>query len=71
MSPDAVSDQRGDASLYAAQSRSTAQRWRRIPQLRLQAGMPAEVFVKTPERTVLAYLAKSLRVFSNRSMREP
>jgi HlyD family type I secretion membrane fusion protein len=39
--------------------------------LRLHAGMPAEVYVKTPERTVIAYLAKPLRAFSRRALREP
>jgi epimerase transport system membrane fusion protein len=37
----------------------------------LQAGMPAELFVKTPSRTLLQYLTKPLTVFSSRAMREP
>ena len=41
------------------------------PELRLQAGMPAEVFVTTAERTLLEYLAKPLDVFASRAMREP
>jgi HlyD family type I secretion membrane fusion protein len=39
--------------------------------IRLQAGMPAELFVKTPERTLLQYLAKPLTAFASRAMREP
>ncbi|WP_280153799.1 HlyD family type I secretion periplasmic adaptor subunit [Piscinibacter sp. XHJ-5] len=39
--------------------------------LRLQPGMPAELFVTTGERTLLAYLLKPLRAFSQRAMREP
>jgi len=43
---------------------------RRSPPLRLQAGMPAELFVTTGERTLVEYLAKPLRSFSQRAMRE-
>jgi HlyD family type I secretion membrane fusion protein len=39
--------------------------------LHLQAGMPAELFVTTGERTLLAYLAKPLRSFAERALREP
>ena len=41
------------------------------PQLRLQAGMPAEVFVTTPPRSLLRYLLEPLGVFGRRAMREP
>lgn len=41
------------------------------PDIRLQAGMPAEVFVTTPERTLFEYLARPLAVFASRAMREP
>ncbi len=41
------------------------------PEIRLQAGMPAELFVATPERTLFQYLAKPLTVFASRAMREP
>jgi hypothetical protein len=33
--------------------------------------MPAELYVTTPARTVVAYLAKPLRGFASRGMREP
>ena len=39
--------------------------------MRLQAGMPAELFVTTPERTLFEYLAKPLDAFASRAMREP
>jgi HlyD family type I secretion membrane fusion protein len=39
-------------------------------QLKLQAGMPAEVYVTTGERTLFEYLAKPLRSFSQRALRE-
>jgi HlyD family type I secretion membrane fusion protein len=41
------------------------------PEIRLQAGMPAEVFVKTPARTLFQYLVKPLNAFASRAMREP
>jgi HlyD family type I secretion membrane fusion protein len=43
----------------------------RYPGLRLQAGMPAELYVTTPARTLVAYLARPLEVFASRAMREP
>lgn len=39
--------------------------------VRLQAGMPAEVFVTTSARTLLDYLLRPLNAFANRAMREP
>jgi HlyD family type I secretion membrane fusion protein len=41
------------------------------PGLRLQAGMPAELFVITAPRTLFEYLAQPLGIFANRAMREP
>lgn len=39
--------------------------------LRLQAGMPVEVFVKTSERTALQYMLDPVIAFVGRSLREP
>jgi HlyD family type I secretion membrane fusion protein len=39
--------------------------------LRLQAGMPAEVFVRTGERTALDYLLAPVTAYLRRAMREP
>jgi membrane fusion protein, type I secretion system len=39
--------------------------------MRVQAGMPAEVYVSTPERSLLQYLTKPLYLFMDRAMREP
>ena len=33
--------------------------------------MPAELFVKTPERTLFQYLTKPLDAFATRALREP
>jgi len=43
----------------------------RNPSMRLQAGMPAELFVTTGDLTMFEYLAKPLRAFSQRALREP
>ena len=44
---------------------------RRRSGLRLHAGMPAELYVTTPSRTLLEYLVKPLNIFASRAMREP
>ena len=41
------------------------------PEIRLHAGMPAEVFVTTAERTLFEYLVKPLGTFASRATREP
>jgi len=41
------------------------------PDIRLQAGLPAELYVATGERTLLEYLLRPLRTFSQHAMREP
>ena len=43
----------------------------RLPSVHLLAGMPAELYVTTGERTLLEYLMKPLRSFSQRALREP
>ncbi len=39
--------------------------------LQLQAGMPAEIFVRTPERTPLQYLLEPVSGFMQKSFRVP
>jgi len=71
VSPDAQADPSGRQSWYAAQVEVDAAELARHPRLRLQAGMPAEVFVTTPSRTLLGYLLEPLGVFGRRALREP
>ena len=71
VSPDRVVSTGGGESWFVATVELEDGALERHRELRLHPGMPAEVYVKTPERTVLAYLAKSLHIFSNRAMREP
>ncbi len=42
-----------------------------LGELRMQAGMPAEVFIRTDERTALDYLLAPVTAFLRRAMREP
>jgi HlyD family type I secretion membrane fusion protein len=71
VSPDAVADAEGRNFWYAAQVEVSTEELARHPNLRLQAGMPAEVFITTPPRSVLEYLLEPLGIFAGRAMREP
>ncbi|HEY0858647.1 MAG TPA: HlyD family type I secretion periplasmic adaptor subunit [Albitalea sp.] len=71
VSPDAVTESGGKQAWYAAQVEVKAEALAAHPQLRLQAGMPAEVFVTTPPRSLLRYLLEPLGVFGRRALREP
>ena len=71
VSPDAVTDAAGKQAWYAAQVEVKQSELSNNPQLRLQAGMPAEVFVTTPPRSLLRYLIEPLGIFARRALREP
>jgi HlyD family type I secretion membrane fusion protein len=71
VSPDRMKAADGAESWFVATVEIEPAELARRPGLRLQAGMPAELYVATPARTVAAYLAKPLHAFSSRAMREP
>lgn len=71
VSPDRVANAAASESWFVATVEIDGAALARHPGLRLTPGMPAEVYVRTPERTVAAYLARPLHDFSNRAMREP
>jgi HlyD family type I secretion membrane fusion protein len=71
VSPDRITSQESGESWFVATVEVDAAALKDHPSLRLQAGMPAELFVKTPQRTLLQYLAKPLNAFATRAMREP
>jgi HlyD family type I secretion membrane fusion protein len=71
VAPDALSDNASGRSWFAAQVEVLRDDLARNPQLRLQAGMPAEVFVTTPPRSLLQYLLEPLGIFARRALREP
>lgn len=71
VSPDRVSSTDGRDSWFVATVEVDAATLQARPEVRLQAGMPAEVYVTTSERTLLEYLAKPLGIFASRALREP
>ncbi|MFL6570927.1 MAG: HlyD family type I secretion periplasmic adaptor subunit [Burkholderiales bacterium] len=70
VSPDRMTRPSGE-SWYVATVELEAEGLRRHPQLRVQAGMPAELYVTTSRRTLFEYLARPVAIFANRAMREP
>jgi HlyD family type I secretion membrane fusion protein len=70
VAPDAVAEADGRPS-YRAQVEVAAGELAHHPELRLQAGMPVEVFITTPSRSLLEYLLEPLRVSARRALREP
>ena len=71
VSPDRLSDRSSNASYYVAHVKITSEALRQAGGLALQAGMPAEVFVKTAARTPLQYLFDPITGYVRRAMREP
>lgn len=70
VSADRIANQEG-SSWYVANVEVDATVLKAHPEIRLQPGMPAELFVTTTPRSLFAYLVKPLNAFSSRAMREP
>jgi len=60
VSPDLTTDQRTGQSYYRIKVRLDADALARAPQIALKAGMPAETFVETGDRSILSFLIKPL-----------
>lgn len=60
VSPDLTTDQRTGQSYYRIKVRLDADALARAPQIALKAGMPAETFVQTGDRSILSFLLKPL-----------
>jgi HlyD family type I secretion membrane fusion protein len=71
VSPDLVTSQTKDDSWFTATVEVDATALASTPGMQLQAGMPAELYVTTPARTLFQYLAKPLTAFTSRALREP
>ncbi|HTS54204.1 MAG TPA: HlyD family type I secretion periplasmic adaptor subunit [Burkholderiales bacterium] len=71
VSPDRLTERSSNAPYYVAHVKITREALRRAGDLTLQAGMPAEVFVKTAARTPLQYLFDPVTGYIRRAMREP
>lgn len=70
VSPDLIQDQRNGRSYYTARVELNAGELAKLGALKVVPGMPVEVFIETPERTVLSYLTKPLQDQAERAMRE-
>jgi HlyD family type I secretion membrane fusion protein len=71
VSPDLVTGPETGDAWFVATVEVDATALAARPGMQLQAGMPAELFVTTPARTLLQYLAKPFTAFTARAMREP
>ncbi len=71
ISADRVTQADTGESWFVATVEVDAASLKNYPQIHLRAGMPAELFVTTPARTLFEYLLKPLSQFSSRAMREP
>ena len=60
VSPDLTTDQRTGQSYYRIKVRLDADALAKAPQIALKAGMPAETFVQTGDRSILSFLLKPL-----------
>lgn len=71
VSADRMTSPDGKTAYYVARVRVNAQSLRDAGNLQLQAGMPAEIFVKTAARTPLEYFVDPILGFLRRAAREP
>jgi HlyD family type I secretion membrane fusion protein len=70
VSPDRMSDPETGESWFAATVEVDAAALQHHPEVRLKAGMPAELFVTTSDRTLFEYLVNPITAFTNRALRE-
>lgn len=68
---DSITDQTKNIAYYVARVRVSGEALRAAGDLRLQPGMPAEVFIKTGARTPLEYMLDPALAFLRRAFREP
>ena len=71
VSADRLTDPASKVTYYLARVKLTPQALKESGDLQLQAGMPAEVFIRTPERTPMQYLLEPVSGFVQKSFREP
>jgi HlyD family type I secretion membrane fusion protein len=70
VSADRLVDKNTNAPYYAVHVRVSPEALHKAGDLKLQAGMPAEVFIQTAARNALQYLLDPILGFLQRSMRE-
>lgn len=69
ISPDLIEDQKAGVAYYAVRIVLTQSSLKQAGSLELKPGMPAEVFLRTGDRTVLSYLLKPLTDQASRAFR--
>jgi HlyD family secretion protein len=70
VSADLTQDQRTGTSYYTVRVLLKPEELARLGNAKLLAGMPVDVFIKTPGRTALSYLIKPLRDQAGRAFKE-
>ncbi|WP_313606846.1 HlyD family type I secretion periplasmic adaptor subunit [Rhizobium sp.] len=70
VSPDVVTDQRTGMNYYSVRVKPTAESLSQLKGLALYPGMPAEVFIRVADRTVISYLTKPIIDQMNHTFRE-
>ena len=70
VSPDRVTHAETGESWFAATVEVDAGALQHHPGIQLKAGMPAELFVTTSDRTLFEYLLNPITAFTNRALRE-
>jgi HlyD family secretion protein len=70
VAPDITQDQRGGASYYVVRVGIDSGELEKLKGLKFVPGMPVEVFVQTPPRSMISYLLKPLRDQAVRALRE-
>jgi len=70
VSPDRMSDAATGESWFAATVEVDVAALKHHPEIQLKAGMPAELFVTTTDRTLFEYLVSPITAFTNRALRE-
>jgi HlyD family type I secretion membrane fusion protein len=71
VSPDRITSPETNESWFVATVEVDAAALKDHAEISLKAGMPAELFVRTPERTLFESLVRPLNAFASRAMREP
>jgi len=71
VSPDRMTDPDSGDAWFVANIEVDAASLKDRPEIQLRAGMPAELFVTTSERTLFGYMAKPFTAFTDRALREP
>jgi membrane fusion protein, type I secretion system len=71
VSGDRLTDAQTGASYYVVHVKVPTQALAQAGNLKLQAGMPAEVFIRTDQRTTFDYLFAPVTAYMRRAMREP